>query len=422
MEDGLEILRQAGFALLIGALIGLEREYHHRLKGRTGFAGLRTFMFFTLMGALSARLSEDVHFIVFPVALLGLSLLLAARHYRLASGEDLDAGMTTEVAALLSFLLGAVVAVGRTDVAVALGVAVAVLLSAKPILSNWVERLTPQDIYTTLKFAVVTFVVLPFLPNQGFGPYEAFNPHEIWLMVVLISGVSFLGYVALKLLGPERGIAMSGILGGLASSTAVAVSFSRRSRETPPTSRAAAVAIVLASLIMVVRIAVEVAVVNASLLFFLWFPLLLVAVVGGVIGFFLWRSVTRRAGPAEELPVRNPFRLGAVLVFGGAYALVLFLVKAGQALLPAGSTAAVAVLSGLTQVDAITLSVSRLSQQGLDYRTAVTAILLAALSNTVAKAVIGVALGDSLIRRPLLLGLGGMFAAGLVGLALLGLF
>jgi uncharacterized membrane protein (DUF4010 family) len=166
MEDGLGILRQAGFALLVGALIGLEREYHHRLKGRTGFAGLRTFMFFTLLGTLSARLSQDVHVLVFPVALLGLSLLLATRHGRVNSREEIDLGMTTEVAALLSFLLGAVVAVGRTDVAVALGVAVAVLLSAKPVLSHWVERLTPEDIYTTLKFAVVTFVVLPFLPHQ----------------------------------------------------------------------------------------------------------------------------------------------------------------------------------------------------------------------------------------------------------------
>jgi len=416
MGDELEALRQAGFALLIGALIGLEREYHHRLKGRKGFAGLRTFMFFTLLGTLSARLSQDVHSLVLPAALLGLFLLLAVHHSRSASGEERDMGMTTEVAALLSFLLGAIVAVGRADVAVALGVAIAVLLSAKPALRSWVERLTPEDIYTTLKFAVVTFVVLPFLPDRSFGPYSAFNPHEIWLMVVLISGVSFLGYVALKLLGPERGIVMSGFLGGLASSTAVAVSFSRRSRETPSTSRAAALAIVLASLVMVVRIVVEVAVVNPHLLAVLWWPLLLVVGGGGMAGLLLWRRATRSPSLSGELPVRNPFRLGAVLIFGVAYALVMFLVKAGQSILPEGSTEAVAILSGMTQVDAITLSVARLSGQGMEPRLAATSILFAALSNTLVKAIIGIVLGDARIRRPLLFGLGAMFAAGILGL------
>jgi uncharacterized membrane protein (DUF4010 family) len=412
LDDHLELVRSLAIAILTGALIGLEREYHHRLKHETGFAGLRTFTFFAVLGNLSTWIATLGHPWILPVGFLGLVLLLGVSHLRSAVPER-DRGMTTEVASLITFLIGVLTALGRVEVAVALAVVVAALLSAKPAFRNWVEQLEPEDIYTTLKFAVVAFVVFPILPDRSYGPLAALNPHEIWIMVVLISGVSFLGYIALKLLGPDRGIALSGLLGGLASSTAVAVSFSRRSREQPELVAGCALAVVIASTVMVVRIAALVAAVDPSLFRLLWMPLAAIGITGVACAAVLRGKARHQGGTGAGLKVRNPFRLTTVLAFGAAYAIVLFLVKAGQASLPAGSTAAVAALSGLTQVDAITLSVAKLAREGMAEGAAAVFIVVGALSNTASKAVIAGVLGHRDLRLPVLMSLGIMFAAGL---------
>lgn len=412
MDDHLQIVRSLAIAILTGALIGLEREYHHRLKKETGFAGLRTFTFFAVLGNLSAWIAVLGHPWMLPVAFLGVVVLLGVSHYR-STVPERDRGMTTEVAALITFLIGVLVALQKTEVSVALAVVVAALLSAKPAFRTWVDRLTPEDIYTTLKFAVVAFVVFPILPNRPYGPLGTLNPHEIWIMVVLISGVSFLGYIALKLLGPERGVALSGLLGGLASSTAVAVSFSRRSRENPELVSGCALAVVIASTVMAGRIAALVVAVDPSLLKVLWIPLVAMGLTGVLAALFLWRKSRYYGQTGAGLEIRNPFRLSTVLTFGAAYAVVLFLVKAGQAFLPTGSTTAVAALSGLTQIDAITLSMAKLTREGTAASHAAAAlVVVGALSNTVSKAVIAAVLGHPRLRPPVFLGLGLVFAAG----------
>jgi uncharacterized membrane protein (DUF4010 family) len=418
VDEQLVILRSLGIAILIGALIGLEREYHYRLKGEHGFAGLRTFMFFSVLGNLATWISFRTHPIVLPIGFIGLIFLLSVTHFRGAAKER-DRGMTTEVAALLTFLLGCLVAVGEIVVAVALGVVIAALLSAKPTFLRWVEKLTPEDIYTTLKFAVITFVVLPILPDRAYGPLGAFNPHEIWIMVVLIAGVSFLGYVALKLLGADRGVALSGLLGGLASSTAVAVSFSRRSRENPALAESCALAIVVASTVMVGRIGALVGIVFPALFQVLWLPLVVMGGAGLGASLWLWRGTRSAVVEAHDLQVRNPFGLNSVLTFGIAYALVLFLVKVVREFLPDGSAGIVAVVSGLTQVDAITLSLAKLAREDMPMRLAVAAMVIAALSNTVSKAMIGVSMGHRTLHKPLLLGLGPAFLGGLLVLTFL---
>ena len=418
MIDPWVMLRSMGVATLIGALIGLEREYQHRLKGEKGFAGLRTFMFFALLGNLATWLAELLDPLILPVTFLGIILLVSVTYFR-GSGGETDRGMTTEVAALLTFLIGSLAGAGELEVAVALGVIVAVLLSAKPAFHRWVERLTTEDIYTTLKFAVVTFVVLPILPHRAYGPLQAFDPYEIWMVVVLISGISFLGYVALKLLGPNRGTGVSGLLGGLASSTAVAVSFSRRSKENPELSRSCAMAIVVASTVMVARIAVLVAVVNPSMFRVLWIPLAALGVSGTAVSTWLWKTSRHDVQKSEGMEIRNPFRLGAAIAFGAAYAVVLFLVKGAREFLPEGSTGIVAVVSGITQVDAVTLSVAKLARTSMSPNLAAAGIVLAALSNTATKALIGVVMGDRSLRRPLLVSLGIVFLCGLASLPLL---
>jgi uncharacterized membrane protein (DUF4010 family) len=412
----IDILRSMGIATLIGALIGLEREYTHQLKGEKGFAGLRTFMFYALLGNVSAWLTKIVSPAMLPLGFAALALLVTVTYFRGSMMEWTDRGMTTEVAALLTFLLGALVATGEVETAVAVGVIVAVLLSAKPALLRWVERITTEDIYTTLKFAVITFVVLPILPNHHYGPLQAFNPHEIWIMVVLISGVSFLGYVAYKLYGPERGIALSGLLGGLASSTAVSLSFGRRSKDNPALAKGCAMAITVASTVMVARIAVLVAVVQISLFRYLWIPLVALGVSGVATSLWLWRGSRHDTSIEGGLEIQNPFRLTTVIAFGVAFALVLFLVKAADRFLPVTGTPMIAAISGLTQVDAITLSVAKLTGPNLSANLAVGAILIAALSNTLSKALIGISVGHRNIRRPLLTALGIVFLSGLATL------
>ncbi len=419
MTDQIEILRSMAVATLIGALIGLEREYTHQIKGEKGFAGLRTFMFYALLGNLSAWLTKILSPPMLPLAFAALAILVGVTYLRGSMMEWTDRGMTTEVAALVTFLLGALVAAGRTEAAVACGVIVAVLLSVKPALLRWVERITTEDIYTTLKFAVITFVVLPILPNRYYGPLQAFNPHEVWIMVVLISGVSFLGYVAYKLYGPERGIALSGLLGGLASSTAVALSFGRRSKDNPALAKSCAMAITMASTVMVARIAVLVAVVQPALFRFLWIPLTALGISGIATSFWLWRGSRHDTAIEGGLEIRNPFRLSTVVGFGVAFAVVLFLVKAAGRFLPVTGTPMVAAISGLTQVDAITLSVAKLTGPSLPANLAVGAILIAALSNTASKALIGITVGHRKIRRPLLTALGIVFVSGLATLPII---
>ncbi len=413
MNDQLFMLRSMVVSTLIGALIGLEREYRSRLKGDKGFAGLRTFMFYALLGNICTWLTRSVSPAMLPLGFAAMILLVSVTYFRGSMLGWTDRGMTTEVAALLTFVLGALVAAGRTETAVAVGVIIAVLLSAKPALLRWVDRITTEDMYTTLKFAVITFVVLPILPNASYGPLHAFNPHDIWLMVVLISGVSFLGYVALKILGPGRGIALSGLLGGLASSTAVALSFSRRSKDTPELSRSCALAILVASTVMAFRIAVLVGVVHPALFRILWLPLVALAASGTVMALWLWRGAKRDAASVGTLELHNPFRLSSVLTFGAAYALVLFLVKAADRFLSDAASGLVAAISGLTQVDAITLTASKLAKTTMPEETAVVVILIAALSNTAAKGLIGASVGHRRLRRPLLVSLGVMFLSGL---------
>jgi uncharacterized membrane protein (DUF4010 family) len=303
------------------------------------------------------------------------------------------------------------------EAAVALGVVIAALLSSKPVLRGWVDRLAPEDIYTTLKFAVVAFVVFPILPDRAYGPLAAINPHEIWIMVVLISGVSFLGYVALKLLGPERGVVVSGFLGGLASSTAVTLSFSRRSRENPDLAGGCALAILISSTVMVARLAVLVGVVSPALLRDLALPLGLLGGAGLLVSLVVWSQNRHAADGGGTLVIHNPFRLPTVLAFGAAYGVVVFLVKASRAFFPEGSSLLVGAISGITQVDAIALSAARLVGTDLPVRMAMATILVGALANTATKAVIAGALGDPAIRRPVYLGLGAVFAVGLACLA-----
>ena len=401
--DQTTLFYRFGVALFIGILIGLQREYAYDAEGRsdrTTFAGVRTFALMALAGCAAAFMGDILgSVLVFAAVLVLMGGLIAVSYVH--TGALGEVGITTEVAAILTILAGGLAYWGELAVAVALAVTVVALLATKFELHRFAEKLTREDVLATLKFAMITAIVLPVLPNRSFGPppFDVLNPHKIWLMVVLISGISFLGYILIKLVGPHRGIGLTGIMGGLASSTAVTLSMSARSRTNDNLSQSFAMAIVLAWTIMFVRVLVEVAVVHPALLAQLWLPL----AGGGAVALLAAGAVLLQQGrnnDAEELAVSNPFELGPAIGFGLIYAVILLITRAAQMYVGDSGIYLSSLVSGLADVDAITLSVAELTRNGgMDVGVGATAIVLAVISNTVVKGVLAVTGGSAALRK-----------------------
>lgn len=390
---GLEYLWSFVTSGAIGLLIGLERE-----RSPAARAGLRTFAIVALLGTLSAMLSARTASPWPLVAgFLAVALLIVVAY--LGKGAASDPGTTTEAALLLCYGLGAAVWFGYATLAVMLAIVATVLLYFKPELHGFTQKLERHDLLSILQFGVLTFVVLPILPDRGFGPGGALNPHNIWLMVVLISGISLAGYVALRAVGRRYGAPLLGLLGGVVSSTATTLVYARHGKSYEAMGRLAVSVILLANLVVLVRLAILGLVVAPEVL-----PRLL-PVLGSGLALGLaatalgWRSVAQR----EELPVpqtKNPTELKTSLFFGLLYAGVLFLIAWLSGEIGDKGVYGVALVSGLTDVDAITLSSLRLFNLGtLHADQAVTAIILALCSNLVFKAGLVLAVGGPVMAR-----------------------
>lgn len=408
-----------GAALLIGALIGLEREFIWQRSGDPEFAGIRTFSLMALLGAVAAFFAESHGLWLFVAPYLALALLVWASHLGNIYHEA-EEGITTEVVALLVPLLGAMVIWDYADLAGGLAVVVALVLALKPALHGLARRMSAADLRATLEFALITAVVLPLLPDQDLGPYGVLNPRSIWLLVVLVSGISFLGYVLMKWLGAERGVGLTGVLGGLASSTAVSLSFAGRSRATPDLSQLFAMAILLASCVMFPRVLVEVLVVNPGLLSRVAIPLIAMLATGLAGAGVLWRRQRRaQQEAAKAVQLANPLKITTAVTFGLAFAGVLVGVRVASEFLGNTGVYLASALAGLVDVDAITLSASELAASGqLQAEVAAGSILLASLVNTAVKAATASALGTPQLRRVILAAFGVMLAVGLAtGLA-----
>ena len=392
----------------LGAMIGLERQWddqfrHHRTRI---LAGLRTFTLWAVFGVLCAWFAQTVHVMLFAAGFavvgvwMGFFLLSRSR-----SGGD--PGLTTAAAGMITFLSGALVFWGEVRPALVLTVGVIILLALKPSLHRFTRGITADDVRTALKFAAVSGVILPLGPDEALGPYGAFNPRVVWMMVVLVSGVGFTGYVAVRLLGNRYGIVLTGILGGLASSTATTLAMSRQSRERPAESRECSLAVLLACTIMVWRVGFLAAVVSPATFLAGWPSLLLVSLPGT-----LWCVIRiLRAGPGsggnDGPSYGNPLRLRPALQFGLIYALIALAVKATIARNGDAGLLALSGLSGLVDLDAITLSVSQLNAGGgLPSEVAVQALLLAILANTVVKGLMASFYGSSSLRREVIAVLG----------------
>ncbi|MDT8307527.1 MAG: DUF4010 domain-containing protein, partial [Anaerolineae bacterium] len=335
MNPEANLFYRFGVALFIGLLVGLQREYTAdeaglREDNAAMFAGLRTFSLMALVGAAAAMIADVLDA---PWAFVGiivpLGVLIAVGYYITASRGN--PGMTTEVAAIVTVLAGALAYWEHMALAVALAVVTTGLLSLKLELHGFVERLNRQDIFAILKFALITAIILPVLPNETFGPppFDALNPYTVWLLVVLISGISFLGYVLMKLLKAREGITLTGLLGGLASSTATTLSFAQRSQRNTEFSHSFALAITLAWVVMFGRALVEVATLNLALLEVLWLPMVLAAAAGLAYAAYLYFFAPRR-DDHEEVELGNPFELSTAITFGLLFAVVLVISRAAQ--------------------------------------------------------------------------------------------
>lgn len=393
-DVGLEFVQAFLLSLGLGLLMGLERE-----RNPASRAGLRTFGLVSLLGTVCAVLALRTGSPwLLASGLLVVGAMMIAAYLR--RPDPSDPGTTSVVALLLAFCYGAMIGYGYRTLAVMLAILSTVVLYFKAELEGVSKRLTRQDITSVLQFGVLSLVILPILPDANFGPYDTLNPYQIWWMVVLIAGVGLAGYATLRLAGPRHGAALLGLLGGLVSSTATTLVFSRHARTTTSLTPLALVVILTASLVVQLRLAAIAAIVEPALL-----PTLLPILGGGLAAGALfvavaWLRLPRRE-PLPELALRNPTELGTAVGFGLLYAVVLFLAAALSH--RAGSTGlyAVAAVSGLTDVDAITLSGLRLfAQQKLLAHEVGTAVLLAVVANLVFKfGVVVTVAGPALARR-----------------------
>ncbi|MBI4936964.1 MAG: MgtC/SapB family protein [Nitrosomonadales bacterium] len=413
-SNGIEALPQFLTSLAIGLLIGLERERNPSAK-----AGLRTFALVAVFGTLSALLSAKLGSPWLLIAgLLAVAGMIIAAYFS-NPREESDPGTTTVIALVVCYMLGAMVWYGLAKLAVMLAIGVTALLYFKPELRGLSQKLTRRDLVAVLQFSVLTFIVLPILPDQDFGPYGAFNPHQAWLMVVLISGISLAGYAALHLAGTRYGAPLLGFLGGLVSSTATTLIYAKHGKGNQAMLNLAASVIVIASMVVLLRLLVVSAAVAYGALPGL-LPVLVCGLLPGLaVALYNWRKMSE----VTELYIpetSNPAELHTAVGFGMLYVAVLL----GAAWMAdiAGSQGlyAVALVSGLTDVDAITLSSLRLFNLGqLSEQQTVTAIALAVIANLAFKLGMVVFIGGWALARQVAAGFGAIacgIAAGLIAL------
>ena len=418
-----------GLALSAGLLIGLEREQSAPIdeeKPEGGFlGGARTYPIFALVGACTMLLARQAGLAVVVFGFLAtLAFLVISYSHDVRTGGD--RGLTSEASLLLCFLLGALALTEgvlepirqKVFVVASLAVVSTLLLSIKPTLHSFVRKASKEDVFATLKFLVVGVVMLPLLPDRTYGPLEVINPYNLGLMVVLIAGISFVGYVAIRILGPGRGIGLTGLVGGLVSSTAVTLSFSGRARQEPRLAASCALAVVLASSIMFGRVLLEVAVVNSALVADLAVPMVAMTLAGAAASFWFYRHSKSHEKAAANVSFSNPFELSSALKFAVLFAVVLLAAKAATTYLGTGATYLTGLLAGATDVDAITLSMANLARRGeIGDEVAVTTILIGAASNTAVKAGLATMAGGWAFSKRIVTAFAAILVTGAVGLA-----
>lgn len=404
--DPRELFLDLAVALASGLLVGMQRE-----RTQSGLAGIRTFPLFAIFGAICALLARavagfpsDGPAIGMPGAVILIGGMLAIAILILTGNltrlgrtgkDDAPSGLTTEIAILVIFSCGVLIGLKLHAPGVAIAAATAVLLHLKASLHRFTKSLSDNDVRAVMQFAVIALIIFPVIPNQDMGPYNAINPFKIWLMVVLVTGISLAGYVALRIFGARAGTYLAAFLGGLVSSTATTVSLSRMGKGNGASTAAPAIAIansVMLARVMVLAFASAQA--NATVILMAIGGILVASAVAAAAGTFLARGSTHNADAISSQDQKNPTELKSALIFAALFAIVQVLVIAGKDQFGSAGLFAIAALSGLTDMDAITLSTGGMARSGeAAASTAAIAIVIAALVNTLVKLAISASLG-----------------------------
>jgi uncharacterized membrane protein (DUF4010 family) len=419
LSTELEIYYRLGVALAIGLLMGIERGWKDREAQEGGrVAGVRTYGLFGLLGGATALVAEQISTLLMGFAFLALAALMTTA-YVINYGRYKDASITGIVAGLLAFAFGAMAVLGEEIPAAAFAVVTTVLLSLKPILHRWIHALEVGELRAGMRLLLISVVLLPILPNHGYGPWQALNPYAIWWMVVLIAAISFAGYFAIKAAGARKGAMYTGLFAGLASSTALTLHFSRIGRNSPALAPLLATGILMACGTMYPRMYLIACLVNPLL----WQPLLLPAVVMSltvyaIALFFYWRSQSDGEAKTVAAPVQNPLELMPAVSFGVLLAVIMLFGEALRRWVGDTGVLALAGVSGIADVDAITLSLSRMSTGDLTASIAATGVIIAAAVNSVVKGFLAASVGGRAlglrVGLPLLAAAaGGLLSAGL---------
>ena len=395
-------------ALGIGFIIGMQRENSYSRKKSRHPAGLCSFSIVSLCGALTCYLGDLMGSLApFVTGLVVVGLLLVASHvaYGLSNHENGGpAGVTTSTALIMVYLLGALCWFNRLLEACILMIVLLGLLAIKRQLHDFAQKLSPEDIIATVKFAVISLMILPFLPNRAFGPpgLEVLNPHTIWLFVVFISGIGFVGYVLIKLVGPGKGIWLTGLLGGLASSTALTLNLAGRSTDNEQYAADFTVGIVLSWSVMYARLYLICIFLMPSLAIPLLAPLLVPVVPG--LGYAAYLKIRESKNHLQKTTdFNNPFKLLPAVKFGLVFTVVMFLANAARVYFGSGALIVCSFLGGAAEMDVVAFSLIDMCMKAtLENRNLILALLFASLANTVTKGCIVYFMGARSMRRPIL--------------------
>ena len=404
-----EIFQALGVSIALGLLVGLEREW-----ANDQVAGIRTFALVTLTGALSALVAQTFGGWVIAAAITGVAVIVLIGHLPQVGKADPDRGLTTEFAILIMFFAGMLTTMDRTVVAVVVGGAVMVLLQGKDALHGIVRRIGEGELRAIARLVLIALVVLPVLPNQGYGYFGVLNPYKMWFMVVLIVGISLVAYLVSKYVGAHRGVLLSGILGGLISSTATTASLSRQSVEPGAGARLPALVIMISSTIVFIRLIAEIQAVAPEAAGVMAPPFALMLVWMALISAVCWWRARGEFGRSTRQ--EPPSEIKGAVVFGLLYAFVLFAVAVAKQHFGSAGLYTVAAISGLTDMDAITLSTASLVSGGhLDAGTGWRVILTGSVANLAFKGILAFSLGSRRFAGLVAAG----FAAALAGAGIL---
>lgn len=423
---------------LLGAVVGSQREIRQQKQRMTDFAGFRTFTLICVLGFLIGYLSFDVFEStdLILVGIAGIFILTSIAYMVVSKIYSRQISIIGEVSAIITFIIGILVSIQEYHLAITIAIFISSILFLGSYLHKFAKKITVNEVFASLKFAIISLVILPFLPNQNYGPLDipllreilesqslislnflaqlnVFNPFTIWFMVILISGIAYVGYILMKTLGADKGILITGFLGGLMSSTALTSSFAIESKRMKYLSNPLSVGIIIASATMFIRVLVEVTIFNSNLLYGLISPLILMFIVGYIVAYHIFKK--EKLNHVKKMKLESPFSLGPALKFAIFFVFVVFMTKAFSLNFGDKGIYLLAFLSGIADVDAITISLATLALSGeISQSSAVIGIFLASISNTIFKGGIAYYLGSKKLSRNVMISFMVIIGSGLL--------